>query len=513
MVSSYRSGGGSAGSIETRVLGPTTIGTRRFATESPVLNEALVTWSGACNLPGPLPDKRRLTMRRLTRADGESYYLPTTDDGYYGYASRAFQLGHATLARDRKWDRATYLRYLLAKVVFDRAATTQDRLRSNFSSAHDFRLRPSARVDGRDNVLPEDFGRTADGRIRIRLGQLVSIGGQAASAIELVRPAPAERIARGLTEAALLNPLRVKDDEIGPLFRMALFDVSKLPDPIDEAQTAEVRRRFGELMRNHLDERREIFVRWLGGSGNLVKAIANYGGTKAGRLDREVVKRGLLDWSWEAFGLVGECIEAFARSFAKALPRPLSAGERRYYEAMYYRRPYLGGLPLVLVMDRSPLLKPIVTRLWETPEDPRLIGGLHRVLSYYAEAAPAVRAGWRTQRSPARTVCEVENDSEDFDATDVCGDDGRGFFEELLEQEGVRCAHCSVRPIARLMKRVIRNGVQPIKLEAICLEHGSIGEFKFTKKTVAEAAVRFAKLRMRPRILDRRPRPGAKDPK
>ncbi len=324
----------------------------------------------------------------------------------------AFQYGHSLLARDQNFDWDRWCEYLVAKHAFDRLEHVQERIRCMFRSTQTLTIRTALHsAIGRANVLPDEFGQSASGAgIRWSVARLLEEGQQAACLAGVTKPSGQDLIAYGLAEAAKLNPIQVTEAEAAALVRMSLYDFSRSGSRVTDAHRETVWQRFHDWIREHLYDEREQFKKcFFGGHNNLINSIAHRAATRGGKLTRPVVKRALHDLGWRGYELVGECLEAFAQAFSSGLlSKPLSSQEQAYFEVMYCRQSYLGGSPLVLVMERRALIKPMILELWENPGDELLIGALHRLLHCYAEMVSVRREADRlAKQKPANVlVCE-----------------------------------------------------------------------------------------------------------
>ena len=475
MIYPDRGRSNSPGQMDVKVLGESTLGRARSAVEPVRVRRDRYTWKAPRDLPGPLPHDRSVGMDVFTADDGVRRFLPCPDDGLDGYIARAFQYGHSLLARDRNFTRDKWCDYLVAKLAFDRLNRVKVRMTRMLKSSADLSIHKALRSFlGEANILPRDLGLSASGKGRYwSVDKLLSEGRQAAQDSGLTSPSESEAISFGLFEAALRNPLQVAEGEAESLVRMSLYDFSRSGSRASEADRAEVWQRFHDLIRQHLEEDRARFNAWLaGGHSNLLKSIANLGGASGRKLERTVVNRAMLDLGWRGYLLVGECLEAFARAFSKALLRPLSPREQSYFQAMYYRQPYLGGLPLTLVMLRKNQIQPAIVRLWEQPGDEQLIGALHQVLRYYTEMIPLRREADRLAKKPGQRIRELKPELADLvpaaGANSSLLDE---VFQDLIERRGLACPRCTKPLLGNLSKDGFQEG-QSFQLEVQCEDHG-----------------------------------------
>jgi hypothetical protein len=195
------------------------------------------------------------------------------------------------------------------------------------------------------------------------------------------------------------------------------------------------------------DEDAESFDRRVfRGLDNLVHRIAKQRkGT--GPIDREVVRRAVLELAWDAHAYVGDCVCVLMQAFRQALPTPLDDREGAWYETLFYGQDYLGGLPLVLLRHRFEFLEGAFADLVARPGDPAAVGVLLRLLAYYGEMASARREvdrAWK-RRDPSsgrRRADPVRTRVRDATRprTGPLVDRFRPIVAHLLEGRGLGCA-------------------------------------------------------------------------
>lgn len=470
-------GGNSPGTINVLPQGETQVGpSRHGSTIVPVRHDRYV-WRAPRDLPGPLPSDRSVRLDVYTARDGIRRFVPCPEDGLDGFVARAFQYGHSLLARDRNFDWERWCDYLIGKLAYDRLLRVQERVRRTFHTADSLQIGRGLRDWlGYASVLPDHIGRTASGAGKPwSVNHLLEEGRRAARELGISTPTEADAVTYGLYAAARLNPLRIPDrDQVSSLMRMALYDYSRIESRVSDAEREEVLLRFRDLIREHLHDERQQFWGWFaGGHSNLIKAIANRRDSSGRKLSPAVVKRALHDLGWRGYQQVGECIEAFARAFARALPLPHRAQEIAYLEALYCRQDYLGGLPLVLVMERQALIRPAVLELWENPADEATIGALHQALSYFTEMVEVSRKADRTQKQNVPGLCIHDGTSDLERSGETDGPSAQEVFQHLIELHRISCPQCERSPTGTLASTDIRPE-SPVQLDVRCDVHGLI---------------------------------------
>ncbi|HEY1600290.1 MAG TPA: hypothetical protein VGG64_11850 [Pirellulales bacterium] len=461
----------SPGTVSIEQVGDKTWPARRGQHESIVVRHERYTWTPPTDLRlGEAPDGGRITLDAFTGTNGIRRFLPRSEEGIAGYLARAFQAGHSLLARDLEFDRDSWNRYLLSKLLFDRMQHVQERVKRRFRSAGDLQIRTTQRAGvGFDDVLPDDIGLDLQGKgQRWGVDQLITEGRAAAGTDTLRSCTEAEAIAYGLLAAARQRPLQRPTDKVSPLIRMALFDLSRSATSVSKAERDDVWQRFSRAVHSHRANEGTTFNDWfVGGHGNLVRSLANQAGGE--ELDVTVVRRALLDLGWQAYHVVGECVEAFAQSFAQALPDPLGTQEHAQFEAIFCQQEHFGGLPLVLLMDRSDLLKPIVLQLWDEGPSEELVGALHTVLAWHDVIASRRR---ETDRVAKRSIREVRVPVPEGTQQSSSDPAVQNIFRHLFELHDVTCAACAGTLHGELSDDAVQG--EPLTIIARCEVHGQV---------------------------------------
>lgn len=307
--------------------------------------------------------------------------------------------------------------YRLMKNIYDRVRKGHEHVRRQFKTSRDLYVRPKGRY-GRvgASVVPEVVGQTPDGVGRSwSIRKLTATGREAAQAEGVSSRNSKVAILYGLTRAAELFPLYgLSESQINKLVFASLFDQGDLPE-VSDAIVADVLERITVCDEEHGDDDWDEFEQWFAGkTSNFVQTLARKSGFE--KLPRDVVKSALLTIGWQSYSFVARCLAEFARAVPHGLNRPFNHDERQLFDAAYFPQAYYGGMPLVMLMQRGDLLELVVQRLWANPTDQHLIGVLHRLLSIYAELAPARRAADRNFKRLRNAMhCPAMQSGQDFD--------------------------------------------------------------------------------------------------
>jgi hypothetical protein len=136
---------------------------------------------------------------------------------------------------------------------------------------------------------------------------------------------------------------------------------------------------------------------WFSGPKNsFVRQIAQQKRAASGALDREVVRRMLLDLAWKAYTYTADALHTLMWVFQQLIPESLAGPERSRFERRFLKQPCLGQLPFFLLFERFPFLKGVWWTIEEGPDDREAVATLHRLLAYYGEMASARREKDRT---------------------------------------------------------------------------------------------------------------------
>jgi hypothetical protein len=474
LVSSSSASADSAGTVSVQSLGEERFLSKRRSPEL-VLQRDLYEWTAPSD-PQRLWWSGTVSFEVFTGPDGIRQFVPRPPNQLGHFIGLTFQMGHNLLARDKDFDRSKWCSYLLAKLAFDLLGRSQRRLRRKLKTASSLRIEHgAARNMGRYYVLPDDLGLDADGQGRPwSIGRLLKEGREAAELAGILHPNESDQIAHGLFAAALRNPLAATPAEIKSLVSMALYDFSGLESPTNSKARSLVRQRFEEAVRCHLDDSAKSFQAWFaGGHSNLINSLANPSGAKSKRLDRATVQGALFELGRKGQSLVGECLEAFARAFAQALPSKLTGPEMKLFKTMYFRQPYLGGLPLLLLLDRDSFIKPAVLQVWAAPGDKVKVQAFHRVLRYYSEMCGFVREADRRNKQPIPIQSDSESQAATVSTTTSSYAKLHEVLQTVLERLEVHCPHCKRSANPEIDAGVMHEG-HPVTMKAMCEKHGYI---------------------------------------
>ena len=441
-------------------------------------------WTPPPDLQSELCPGFSIDLRSYTDSDGMRRFLPV--DGVDNFIDRAFLAGLTILTRDRQltWEHASVYRAM--KLICERVRRMQEHMDREFNFSRDLHIRPSVRNDdGQRTVLPDHVGRTETGAGRSWNARILREEGRArAREVGVERFTARVEIACGLLVAAERNPLELEDSEVPSLVRMALFAPADEDEPLSDECIDEVFGRLMDLLNAHRHDSEDEYQRWYAGpSSNLFRAIAGRGMTTS------VVRKAMLQLGWQAYEYVTNCVSYFIQAFVRSLPQPMTADERELLGHMYQPQPYLGGLPMIFLLERQQFIAPVIGRLWESLGDAQTIRVLHRLLDYYREMAIDRR---RVDLTSAHRRAHREithTDLADSQAVAVEGDRTEQMLERIVERRELGCDQCNRRPESAFSSRQqLRTEDGWVGVEYWCQDHGDRCEIQVPLSEIRDIA-------------------------
>jgi hypothetical protein len=319
------------------------------------------------------------------------------------FALEASLTGAAILERLGKLNGPARYSYRMSRLLFQRASGLQDHLMRKFVSAGDLKVTAAARVAGKRDVLPPSIGLDYQ-----QIGEpwpveeLLKQGRELANEHGDKAPDEEQRIRLGLLAAARLCPIDVSvltEDQARSLVRMGLFGTGPSFEVVNEETKTQVEKRLLSAIDRHMDDDQEAFNLWFfKDADNLIRQVAKQK-HDGGQVSRDVVRSVLLDLVFRSYGHVAQTVEVFLRDFAISRQVELAGDELAVFERMYYRQKELGGLPLLMLRDRFPLIREVALQLFVSPQNGELLGVLLQMLRFYSEMVENRRAADRRYKS------------------------------------------------------------------------------------------------------------------
>jgi hypothetical protein len=299
-----------------------------------------------------------LSLQCVTGPDGLRRIWPGSSwEEFLEFASAG---GLAILCQRQNLSAEERYSYRAGRFLFRRARRMAEFFAQSFRHSRDLFIVRSARTDPDEkDILPADVG--LDGRDRGErwtVHELTRRGAEGARAAGWTNPTREQRIHFGLLEAARLRPLPVPAAKAPLLVRSALFDVSPTFDELKQDLIEMVAERTLEALKRHLEDDSPRFDQWFGGpNSSFVHQIAKKKRSRGGQLEEDQVRESLLFLGWQAYQFMANCLHVQMRTVQNALPVTLTKRERLIFEHTYLRQPYLGNLPLVLLIERFGFLR------------------------------------------------------------------------------------------------------------------------------------------------------------
>lgn len=457
---------------------------------------ARYTWRPPPGAAAELPPDFALAFDCLAGPDGVRRFAP--GGPVPAFVVRAALGGYALLATRPGLTPEQRFSYHATRLVFQKAAGLREHLDRTFARESDLYVTRAGQAGGDEgHVLPADLGLDAGGRgTPWGPRDVIANGRDEALAAGHPDPDPAACIRLGLLAAARRNPLDpAAVSEAGGLglVRLALFDLGPAPGSVDGTVADTVEARLCAALERHAGDDTESFSRWFFGSpDDLAHAIAKQkkGG---GPVPREVVRQALLELVFRSYRYVGDCVHLQATAFARALPDPLTAGERAIFGSLYRKQPYLGGLPLVLLHDRFAFLREAILDVWADPLDAGRVGTLLRLLEYYGvmvgkrrEADRRYKARSQHRNERGRVGRELELDPDRDAAPGPTADRFQEIAAVLRDTRGATCP-CGTTHAWRATLADVGEAADPVVIEDGCGRCGYRETVEITRDQILQA--------------------------
>ncbi len=430
---------------------PVTAGEIDWRHEAPSTHVKLMEWRLPPKMVLGAPFTSALHMVGVEDADGNLRIAPRY--GAENLISNGFACGLAILEHHQRLSARKLFSYRAYWLAFCWLKERGLKLRRKFASTSEFIIKRSGRTETDQRyILPADLGLNASGDGRPwSLDDFLEQGHQAARAAGVQDPDSSETIAHGLMAAALLNPMHLRANEVQPLVRLALYATPRERSPND-AIREEVIARLSQAWEEHQFDPQAKFSEWCWGShSNLPKSLANRRTKTSGEISVADVKAVLQDLGWEAYQAISHCLFVSCGWLKNCLIDDFTTYASALFEQFYSPQAVFGNLPLVLISDRMPIIKPILQRLWETPDDPDLIGAFHRVLDYYRQMVESRRAadrhsktvmvGIKRQATPTNQTARVAS-FVDKAMTAAATAAVEQLAQRVADRDHVRCTRC-----------------------------------------------------------------------
>ena len=332
-----------------------------------------------------LPNGFEFSLDCIFGSDGVRRFFPTYPDVF---VRQAFLAGNVIAENYGPYTKEYASSARVMHFLNQKAPHLQEFLRRSFRQTSELVPRTKRVTSEFRDILPDTIGTGADGK-----GARWSVSDFLSAGMEQVKGKPntgdAEVVIRlALLVAAKQNPVDIvglSELHARSSVRRGLLKLGPIPSsevPSEERELVVVR--FLECLEGHLDDSTEQFRQWwLHKHGDLLGSISRK--KDGGTIDRDHVRQVLLDLVFDSYLYAAKAIEIAMRQFAAAIESPLTDAEAAIFGMMFYRQSWLGGLSLVLLQERVPLLRECGQELLHNPGGSEWKGVTLRMLEYYGD--------------------------------------------------------------------------------------------------------------------------------
>lgn len=192
--------------------------------------------------------------------------------------------------------------------------------------------------------------------------------------------------------------------------RLALFGAGPVNGEIGQSLQDRIELRLIEAIQSHLGDSTDQFDTWFFERFNdVVKQIANRkhpGGT----IDRDIVRQVLLNRVTDSWDYVGACMSYCMLAVKSTIAPTLTRGESDVFSALYTRNRYSGRIPLIMLQEYVPILRPTIAALLDRPMEEFSWIRLQRALEIYSGILLAHRESDRKRSRPLKPPASHNGD-------------------------------------------------------------------------------------------------------
>lgn len=304
----------------------------------------------------------------------------------------ASSLGMALQEATGRLPEGTWPAHGVMHFLFQHASRIRERLAlTRLTSVGSLQPRgPAGRACGFSDFLPDDFGAGSGSGEKWTPAWLVREGREAAKASGIANPTVADCLDHGIRHEAMIwsdRESRPSPDEIRRSLRLALFDLGPADAP-DEAVKKRTCERLREAILHHEDDNADQFGRWFFDNfDNIVHQISKQKKAEGGRIPREQVRRAILELVWDSMDYVVRPMNLALRFVARSVTPALNRRESRAFRILNHPVADLGHLPVVLLLDQFPPIRPLLVDVLQQASDRGCWRQLHRALETYSTIA------------------------------------------------------------------------------------------------------------------------------
>lgn len=312
----------------------------------------------------------KLELFCIQGGDGLRRFLPA--HGHQNLVAHAYAGGLAIMSHSKRMRSEARSSYNMHWQLFRKVQHLQQHNTRKFAGDLDLKIPKYLQQElSQKSVLPAWIGQTADGE------------GKPWNFLELKRQGKRLAISKGQPEpdtkkqieygiyAGVRNFLNGEsgnsletDQPSSNLVRQALYS-SGSEEELSEDKRQWIEERIWEALDKHFEDDLQKYDQWLLGRGNtFVKQICRKN-CPHGPVTPSQVQNVLLDLGWKSYELVSQCVDFQMKVFVSSLETPLTQQELKLFQAMYFQQHYFENIPLCMMIEVLPLLRPAICDYWQ----------------------------------------------------------------------------------------------------------------------------------------------------
>lgn len=265
--------------------------------------------------------------------------------------------------------------------------------------------------------------------------------GDCAGRLGIESPSTPQLIQTGLWAMADSDPLVLDPSEVPKLIRRSLFDLDMTDADLAQAADHAMVPHLLKWIHSRLGDSESEFKRKFLDQIRKIARKANITPNEA----REVVQA----LTWQAYRYVGDCIHVQMNNIHHTLNAvaPLTGGEQVLYRRTFLRQEVFGGLPWLVLRERTAEIQPEWRRALQDPDCSINAPAIHRRLQIYALMSSARREADNQLKRKTTRRGEVGqhsfDENRDAPAMDSARESSVDQVAGILESLGIQCPSCA----------------------------------------------------------------------
>ncbi|WP_339748306.1 hypothetical protein [uncultured Rubinisphaera sp.] len=154
------------------------------------------------------------------------------------------------------------------------------------------------------------------------------------------------------------------DQPSSNLVRQALYSSGSEEEPSEDKRQW-IEERIWEALDKHFEDNLQKYDQWLLGPGNTFAKQISRKTCPYGAVTPSQVQNVLLDLGWKSYELVSQCVDFQMKAFVASLELPLTQQVLKLFQAMYFQQHYFENIPLCMMIEVLPLLRPAICDYWQ----------------------------------------------------------------------------------------------------------------------------------------------------